>query len=108
MDKQVTIEECIISRFRSLLFQASILSFDNSRSIMLYRNIIEEDDTIIEEEVATLSGSFVIVQVITYSEIIAPNIHEQFVFDLEEFPEWVMRRGRELFQRTLATLESLV
>ncbi len=98
----------MITRLRSLLFQISILSLNDSKSITLYRNVIEEDDTIIEEEVATLSGTFIIVQVITYSDIIAPNIREQSVFDLEEFPEWIMKRGKELFQRVLTTLESLV
>lgn len=107
MDKQVTIEECMISRLKELLFRASILSFKVSRSITLYRNIIEEKDDIIEEEIATISGTFIIVQVITYGGILAPNIQQQFVFDLDEFPNWAMKRGKELFQRIINNLEGI-
>ncbi len=107
MDKQVTIEECMISRLKSLLFRASILSFKISKSIIVYRNIIEEKDDIVEEEIATISGPFIIVQVITYGGIIAPNVQQQFVFDLDEFPDWAMNRGKELFQRILNNLEGI-
>ena len=107
MDKQVTIEECMISRLKELLFRASILSFKISKSIILYRNIIEEKDDIIEEEIATISGTFIIVQVITYGGILAPNVQQQFVFDLDEFPNWAMNRGKELFQRILNNLEGI-
>lgn len=107
MDKQVTIEECMISRLKTLLLRGSILSFKVSRALTLYRNIIEEREDIIEEEIATISGPFVIVQVITYGGVIAPNIQQQFVFDLEEFPDWAMKRGKELFQRIISNLDGI-
>ncbi|RMF28698.1 MAG: hypothetical protein D6752_07205 [Candidatus Nitrosothermus koennekii] len=108
MDKQFTIEECMISRLKELLFISSILSFKSSKPIILYRNVMEEYEDIMEEEIASISGPFIIVQVITYGGVIAPSIQQQSIFDLEEFPEWAMNRGKELFQRILSNLESIV
>ncbi len=103
MDKQVTIEECMISRLRDLLARLSMLK--GSRAIILYRNVIEENDDVVEEEIASISGLFVVVQVITYGGFMPPNIQQQFVLDINKFPEWAMKRGKEIFDTILSNLE---
>lgn len=95
----------MISRLRNLLFRASISTLKDGGSIILYRSIIEENDDIVEEEIATLSGSFIIVQVIIYSASIPPNIQQQCVMDINEFPAWVMNRGKYIFQKMIDNLE---
>ncbi|MEM2856836.1 MAG: hypothetical protein QW416_07035 [Candidatus Nitrosocaldaceae archaeon] len=106
MDKQVTIEDCMLSRLKNLLFRANLLTLKSKKTIILYRSIIEESDDIIEEEIATLSSSFVVVQVIIYGGCLVPNIQQQIVMDINEFPDWVMNRGKEIFQKIVENLES--
>lgn len=105
MKKQVTLDEWLLTRFRDLLQKASLIATKTNRPFVLYRHQIEESEHAAEEEVATITSRHVVVQVITHGGFIPPSFQQQFVFRIDEFPDWIMKRSKELFLKTLDSLE---
>jgi hypothetical protein len=104
-EKQVTLDDWMIERLRDKLGKAAANANRTGKPILLYRNIIEENEAAAEEEVATVSEKNAIVQVFTYGGFIPPTFQQQHVFRLDEFPMWVMKRGRNLLLQCLENLE---
>ncbi len=105
MKKQVTLDEWLITRFKDLLHKASVISAKTGIPLILYRQSIEESEHAMEEEVATVTHFYVIVQVITHGGFIPPSFQQQFVFTINEFPDWIMKRSKEIFLKSLDILE---
>ncbi len=105
MKKQVTLDEWLMARFKDLLQRARVVAAKTDRPVVLYRHAVEESEHAMEEEVATVTDKYVVVQVITHGGFIPPSFQQQFVFRIDEFPEWIMKRSKELFLKTLDNLE---
>jgi hypothetical protein len=105
MKKQVTLDEWLMTRYKDLLHRASVSAAKTDKPFILYRHSIEESEHAMEEEVATVTGRYVVVQVITHGGFIPPNFNQQFVFPINEFPEWLIKRSKEIFLRSLDNLE---
>ncbi|MFQ5920706.1 MAG: hypothetical protein ACE5JV_01655 [Nitrososphaerales archaeon] len=105
MKKQVTLDEWLMARFKDLLQRASVIATKKDMPVVLYRQSVEESEHAMEEEVATITSRYVVVQVITHGGFIPPSFQQQFVFRIDEFPEWIMKRSKELFLKTLDNLE---
>ncbi len=105
MKKQVTLDEWFITRFKDLLHRASVRAAKTDRPLILYRYSIEESEHAMEEEVATITSHYVIVQLITHGGFIPPNFQQQLVFPINEFPDWIMKRSKEIFLKSLDNLE---
>jgi hypothetical protein len=104
-EKQVTLDEWLIERLREKLSKAAVSASRTCKPILLYRNIMDENEAAAEEEIATVSDKNAIVQVYTYGGFIPPTFQQQYVFMLDEFPAWVMKRGRNLLLQCLENLE---
>jgi hypothetical protein len=104
-EKQVTLDEWLIDRLREKLSKAAINASRTGKPVLLYRNIIEENEVAAEEEIATVSEKNALVQVFTYGGFIPPTFQQQYVFMLDEFPVWVMKRSRNLLLQCLENLE---
>ena len=89
-EKQVTLDDWMVERLRDKLGKAAANANRTGKPILLYRNIIEENEGAAEEEVATVSEKNAIVQVFTYGGFIPPTFQQQHIFRLDEFPIWVM------------------
>lgn len=105
MKKQVTLDEWLMTRFKDLLHRASVIAAKTDKPIILYRHSIEESEHAMEEEVATVTSRYVVVQVITHGGFIPPSFQQQFVYPINEFPERMMERSKELFLKALDNLE---
>ena len=105
MKKQVTLDEWLITRFKDLLHRASVRAAKTDRPLILYRYSIEESEHAMEEEVATITSHYVIVQLITHGGFIPPNFQQQLVFPINELPDWLMKRSKEIFPKSLDNLE---
>lgn len=105
MKKQVTLDEWLITRFKDLLHRASVMAARTDRPLVLYRHSVEESEHAMEEEVATVTSRYVVVQVITHGGFIPPSFQQQFVFPLNEFPDWLIKRSKEIFLKALDNLE---
>jgi hypothetical protein len=105
-EKQVTLDDWVIERFREKLMKASLIASRLAKPLILYRKTIEESECATEEEVATLvSERYVLVQVYTQGGFIPVSFQQQYVFSLDEFPKWIMKRSRELVLQCLETMD---
>ena len=104
-NEQVTLDSWVRGRLRDRLRRASIMASRSGRPVVLYRHTIEEVDHSAEEEIATVNEQYVVVQVITHGGFIAPNFQQQFVFTMDQFPDWIMKRSNELLALCLESLD---
>ncbi len=105
-EKQVTLDDWVLEIFVDKLKKASILTNRSTKPMVLYRRTIEEVELAGEEEIGTLiNEKYVLVQVYTHGGFIPLSFQQQFVFSLDDFPRWVMKRSRELVMQCLETLE---
>lgn len=107
-NEQVTLDSWVQTRLRDRLRKASIIASRTGRPVVLYRHTIEEMDHSAEEEIATVNEQYVVVQVITHGGFIPPNFQQQYVFTFEQFPDWIMKRSKELLALCLDSLDQEV
>ena len=105
MAKQTTLDGWLLYHFTELLKKGSSNVAKIVTPIVLYRNTIEEEEDSYEETVCTLTEGYVIVQVVTSGGSIVPSFQQQFVFTLDQFPEWLMRKSRDLLLQCVDFLE---
>jgi hypothetical protein len=105
-EKQVTLDEWVLERFRDKLKKSALVTKRSGKPLVLYRRTIEESECAGEEEIGTLiSEKYALVQVYTHGGFIPLSFQQQFVLSLDEFPKWVTRRSRELVIQCLEAME---
>ena len=107
-EKQVTLDTWLGERFVDKLTKASLLVGRAGRPFVLYRNIIEDTEYAVQEEVGIVSEKYVVVEVFTYGGFLPSTFQQQHVFTLSEFPTWMMQRSHEMFFRCVNNLEEIV
>jgi hypothetical protein len=55
--------------------------------------------------ICSLTKNYVIEQLIISGGIIVPTVSQQLVFTLEEFPDRLLRKSKDLFLETIDLLE---
>ena len=105
MAKQTTLDGWLLYHFAELLKKGSLNVAKTGTPIVLYRNTIEQEEDSYEETVCTLTEGYVIVQLVTSGGVIVPSFQQQFVFTLDQFPEWLMRKSRDLLLQCFDFLE---
>jgi hypothetical protein len=105
MPKQITLDGWLLSHFEVLLKKGSAHVARTKTPIVLYRNILEEEEDSYQETVCTLTEGYVLVQVITSGGGIVPSFQQQLVFPTDEFPGWLMRKSRDLLLHCVDLLE---
>ena len=96
MVKQTTLDSWLLQHFSDLLRKGELNVVKIGTPIVLYRNMIEEEEDAHEETVCTLTEGHVIVQVVTSGGVIVPSFQQQFVFTFDQFPDWLMRKSKDL------------
>ena len=105
MPKQITLDGWLLSHFEVLLKKGSAHVARTKTPIVLYRNMLEEEEDSYQETVCTLTDGYVVVQVITSGGGIVPSFQQQLVFTTDEFPGWQMRKSRDLMLHCVDLLE---
>jgi len=105
MVKQISLDAWQIQHLTDLLKQGSLVVAKTNTPIVLYRQTIEEEENSYEEIVCTLASQHVIEQLVTSGGPLVPNFHQQFVFSIEDYPEHLMRKSRDLFLQIVSLLE---
>ncbi len=88
-----------------LLKKGSLVVAKTNSPIILYRQTLEEEDSSYEEIVCTLTKDYVIEQLVTSGGVLPPSFRQQFVFTIDEFPDRLLRKSRDLFLQTVDLLE---
>ena len=105
MVKQISLDSWQMSRLAELLERGSDIVSKTNRPIVLYRQTLEEEDDSYEEIVCTLTGGYVIEQLVSSGGMMVPSFSQQFVFTIDEFPRMLLRKSRDRFLETIDFLE---
>ena len=105
MVKQISLDAWSLQHLTELLKKGSRIVAKTNSPIVLYRQTIEEDDDSYEEIVCTLTNDYIIEQLIISGGMVIPAIRQQLVYKLDEFPDRLLRKSKDLFLETVELLE---
>ena len=105
MVKQISLDAWSLQHLTDLLKKGSQVVAKTNMPIVLYRQTMEEEDDSYEEIVCTLTNDYIIEQLIISGGKIVPTIRQQLVFRLDEFPDRLLRKSKDLFLETVELLE---
>lgn len=105
-EKQVIVEDWLMDILMDKLRKASTIVSQKDIPFILYRNIIEESDTCVQEEVATLVEKYVVIQVFSYGGFIPSSFQRQHVFTIDRFTRLILRKNSALFFECLESLKT--
>jgi len=103
--KQISLDSWQIHHLSELLKKGSLVVAKTNSPIVLYRQTLEEEDSTYEEIVCTLTKDYVIEQLVTSGGVVPPSFQQQLVFTIDEFPDRLLRKSRDLFLQTVNLLE---
>ncbi len=105
---QITLDTWVLEKFQERLNKVLLKSNKIHSPIVLYRRTIEENDTAIEEEIATATEKYVVVQIFAYGGFLPLTFHEQHVFTVDEFPIWIAKRGKNMLLQCLDSIDDIL
>ena len=105
-EKQVIVEDWLMDILMDKLRKASTIVSQKDIPFILYRNIIEESDTCVQEEVATLVEKYVVIQIFSYGGFIPSSFQRQHVFTIDRFTRLILRKNSALFFECLESLKT--
>ncbi len=105
MVRQISLDSWQIHHLSELLKKGSLVVAKTNSPIVLYRQTLEEEDSSYEEIVCTLTKDYVVEQLVTSGGVVPPSFKQQFVFTVDEFPDRLLRKSRDLFLQTVNLLE---
>ncbi len=108
MVKQISLDSWQIHHLSELLQKGSLIVAKTNTPIVLYRQTLEEEDKSYEEIVCTLTKDYIIEQLVTSGGVLPPSFQQQMVFTINEFPDRLLRKSRDLFLQTVDLLEDIM
>ncbi len=108
MVKQISLDSWQIHHLSELLQKGSLIVAKTNTPIVLYRQTLEEEDSSYEEIVCTLTKDYVIEQLVTSGGVLPPSFQQQMVFTIDDFPDRLLRKSRDLFLQTVDLLEDIM
>ena len=108
MVKQISLDSWQIHHLSELLQKGSLIVAKTNTPIVLYRQTLEEEDSSYEEVVCTLTKDYVIEQLVTSGGVLPPSFQQQMVYTINDFPDRLLRKSRDLFLQTVDLLEDVV
>ncbi len=106
--EQITLDGWVLEKFKEKLNKVVLTSNKINLPIVIYKRTIEEKGDCIEEEIASISEKFVIVQILTYGGFLPISFHEQRIFSTDEFAVWLTNRGKNTFTLCLENLDDIL
>jgi hypothetical protein len=107
-NSQITLDEYLIEKFKEKIEKVPLISNKNNSPIVLYRRTIEENEVSIEEEIASVSEKYVVVQIFTHGGYLPVLFREQHIFTPEEFPYWIIKRSRNMVLHCLENIDEFI
>ena len=108
MVKQISLDSWQIHHLSELLQKGSLIVAKTNTPIVLYRQTLEEENNSYEEIVCTLTKDYIIEQLVTSGGVLPPSFQQQMVFTINEFPDRLLRKSRDLFLQTVDLLEDIM
>jgi hypothetical protein len=103
--KQISLDAWQIQHLEDLLKKASSVVTKTGTPIVLYRQTLEEEESSYEEIVCTLTDKYVVEQLVISGGLLPPTFRQQVIYTLEEYPQRLIRKSKDLFLQTIEFLE---
>ncbi len=108
MVKQISLDAWQTQHLEDLLKKASSIVTKTGNPIILYRQTLEEEDDSFEEIVCSLAEKYVVEQLVISGGVLPPTFRQQFIFTIDEFPQRLLRKSKDLFLQTIELLEGQI
>lgn len=105
---QITLDEFLVKKFREKIEKILLISNKDEHPIILYRRTIEENEVSIEEEIASVSEKYVIIQIFTHGGYLPVLFREQHIFTPDEFIYWILKRSRSMLLQCLENIDEFL
>lgn len=105
MVKQISLDAWQVQHLEDLLKKAASIVVRTGMPIVLYRQTLEEEESSYEEIVCTVTDKYVIEQLVISGGVLPPTFRQQMIYTLEEFPQRLIRKSKDLFLQTIEMLE---
>ena len=106
IEKEVIVEGWLIDILVDKLRKACTIVSRKKIPFILYRNIIEESEACVQEEVATLADKYVVVQVFSYGGFVPSTFQRQHVYTIDRFTRIILKKNSALFFECLENLRT--
>ena len=107
-NSQITLDEFLVKKFKEKIEKILLISNNDEHPIILYRRTIEENEVIIEEEIASVSEKYVIIQIFTHGGYLPVLFREQHIFTPDEFIYWILKRSRSMLLQCLENIDEFL
>ena len=107
-NSQITLDEFLVKKFKEKIEKILLISNKNEHPIILYRRTIEENEVSIEEEIASVSEKYVIIQIFTHGGYLPVLFREQHIFTPDEFIYWILKRSRSMLLQCLENIDEFL
>ena len=107
-NSQVTLDEFLVKKFKEKIEKILLISNNNNHPIILYRRTIEENEVSIEEEIASVSEKYVVIQIFTHGGYLPVLFREQHIFTPDEFIYWILNRSRSMLIQCLENIDEFL
>lgn len=108
MVKQISLDAWQTQHLEDLLKKASTIVTKTGNPIILYRQMLEEEEDAYEEIVCSLTEKYVVEQLVISGGVLPPTFRQQFIFTIDEFPQRLLRKSKDLFLQTIELLEGQI
>ncbi len=105
MVKQISLDAWQIKHLTELLTKGSEIVAKTDKPIVLYRQILEEEDSSYEEIVCILTHKYVTEQRISSGGLLPPTFHQQIVYSIASYSPILLRKSRDRVLKMIDFLE---
>ena len=107
IDKKSVVDEWVADGLRNKIREASITVQQTQKPILLYRNIVEENEDAIQEQVGIITEkNHVIVVLYAYGGLVPSTFQKVNVYTTDKFVKWLLKKENK--QVLLQCLEEIV
>jgi len=106
--KQISLDAWQIQHLEDLLKKGASIVTKTGTPIVLYRQTLEEEDSSYEEIVCTLNEKYVVEQLVISGGLVPPTFRQQMIYTLDEYPQQLIRKSKDLFLQTIDLLEEQI
>lgn len=96
LNKKFILKNWLAIRIKDKIQSVCLLAQQTQKPITLYRNIIEESEDALKEEVCMVSGkNQIVVLLYVHGGFIPSYFHKLNVFTIDKFTKWILREEKK-------------
>jgi hypothetical protein len=88
------VEKWLAERFEDKLRKASLITKQTHKPILLYRNIIDESEDALQEQIGFIVGKQIVTVMYTYGGFVPSTFQKIAVYTLDKFTKWIVKKEK--------------